>query len=581
MDDHIWGWASLIPPVLAIVLAVVTRRVLTSLFLGVLVGAAMLAWRECFPDNGETVLAAGNVWDWIVLTANYVAERFLWPTLKDEWNLRVLLFVVLMGAMVGLIHRCGGMHGVVNLLAPFAKSRRSGQMMTWVLGMFVFFDDYANTLLLGHTMRPVTDRLKICREKLAYLVDSTAAPVAGLAIISTWVATLISNVQDGFDEIQDSMPPETIIDSFWIVVQTIPYRFYVIFAILFVPMVAWMGRDFGPMLRAERRRLQADGGSSSRHVQHPVDDFDISDIKPEKRRWYNAALPVGTMVGLLVLLLITTGQAAIRSEGSEWTLYNVFGKADSYLALVYASLASLIVAVLLVRGQRLLSSPQVYSAAVEGIKKVIPACGILVLAWTLKLVTDKDALGTGAFLGALLTIQQQPDWMSSWWFDVYQTMTAIEWMPTAVFLLASFVAFATGTSWGTMGILTPIVIEVIFRLAVNEYGQCPPNHPIMLASIGGVLAGSIFGDHCSPISDTTVLSSQASSCDHVAHVRTQLPYAMVVGVISVICGTLPVGWGIPFWIVLPIGIALMLAFLRVFGKRVDDLENSTETPVRW
>ncbi len=567
MENHLYGWASLIPPVLAILLAIVTRRVLTSLFLGIAVGAGMLAWTESYSTTGDSPAADPGFWSWIVLTANYVCERFLWPTLTDEFNLRVLWFVIFMGGMVGVIHRCGGMHGIVNLLAPFAKSSRGGQFMTWILGLVIFFDDYANTLLLGNTMRPVTDRLKISREKLAYLVDSTAAPVAGLAIISTWVATLVSNVQAGFESIKDNLPPGTMIDSFWIVVQTIPYRFYVIFAILFVPMVALMRRDFGPMLRAERREWDPDN-IKPRYVVHPVDDFNIDDISESKRRWYNAALPVGVMVAMLVVLLITTGQKAIAEEGAAWTVYNVFGKADSYLSLVYASLAGMIVAIALVRLQRLLNQSQVYHAVFEGIKKVVPACGILVLAWALKLVTDKDALGTGAFLGDLLTIKQQPEWMSVWWFDFYQTITAIGWMPTAIFLLASFVAFATGTSWGTMGILTPIVIEVIYRLVVDQYGSCPPNHPIMLAAIGGVLAGSIFGDHCSPISDTTVLSSQASGCDHVAHVRTQLPYALLVGAISIVCGTIPAGWGVTLWITMPLGVLLMLVFLRVFGKRV-------------
>ena len=566
MEPHVYGWASLIPPILAILMAIVTRRVLSSLFLGVAVGAAMLAWTDVFVQTDAAAQPTGSYWDWLVVTINLVFERFLWPTLKDEYNLRILGFVILMGAMVGVIHRCGGMHGIVNRLAPLAKTHRGGQFMTWLMGLVIFFDDYANTLLLGNTMRPVTDRLKISREKLAYLVDSTAAPVAGLAIISTWVATLISNVQLGFDEIQGDLPPGTVVDSFWIVVQTIPYRFYVIYAILFVAMVALMKRDFGPMLRAEQRERDPQKQPTAKLI-HPPDNFNIDDISDSKRRWYNAAIPVIVMVGLLVVLLITTGRSAIASDGGSMSLYNIFGQADSYLALLYASLAGLVAAIILVRAQRLLSRFEVYNAAFEGIKKVVPACGILILAWTLKLVTDKDALGTGTFLGNLLTIQQQPEWMSNWWFGVYQSLTSTAWMPTAIFLLASFVAFATGTSWGTMGILTPIVIEVVYRLAVSEMGSCPPTHPVMLASIGGVLAGSIFGDHCSPISDTTVLSSQASGCDHVAHVRTQLPYALVVGAVSIFCGTLPIGFGVPWWVLLPIGIGLMLVIMRTFGKR--------------
>ncbi len=562
-----YGWASLIPPLLAIALAIVTRRVLVSLFFGILVGCGMLAG-----SNGVTTLT--DLWWWFISSLNLLCESFLWAILIDEDRQRILWFVVLMGAMVGIVHRSGGMHGIVDLLKPLTRSRRGGQVVTWFLGLVVFFDDYANTLLLGNTMRPVTDRLKISREKLAYIVDSTAAPIAGLALISTWVAMLISQVDIGFQVINRDLAEPLKINQFHLVVQSIPYRFYVIFAVVFVFLVAFFRRDFGPMLAAEQRA--ADG-------LPPEDVVELeNEAEPTSRLWYNAVLPIISLIGFTVLFLMTTGYKAAVADEVQPTFFNVFSRGDSYIALVYGSLFGLITAAILPTMQNKMSPAKIFDAAWSGVKTVVPAMAILWLAWSLSELTSSDNLGTQDYLAALLTVEEQPEWCPTWLFIVYGNVTSVVWLPTAIFLLSSFVSFATGTAWGTMGIMAPMVIKVTYDLTTLQLGDCPPDHPLMLAAIGSVIAGSIFGDHCSPISDTTVLSSQASGCNHIAHVRTQIPYAFLVGAISIAFGTLPVGIlayneqifpiGIVLAISIFLGIASMLCCLLIFGRRTVERE---------
>ncbi len=525
MPEHPYGWLSLMPPLLAIVLAIATRRVIVPLLIGVFAGALILAkW------NPITAIGA-------------MFEIHLWASLKDEDHLRVFAFTLLMGAMVGVIFRSGGMHGVVDALGPLARTRRGGQLVTWLLGLIVFFDDYANSLLLGPTMRPLTDKLRISREKLAYLVDSTAAPVAGLALVSTWIATEIGFINEGLVGLQFVGPPT---DGFNLFIASIPFRFYVLLALLFIPLVAITGRDFGPMLAAERRAANAleplrSSAASAANIDVP-------------HRWYNALLPVFVAVVVLVALLLVTGREAVRADPEiEPTWFNAFGSGDSYLALVYGSLAGLGTAVFLTWTQRILKLDEIRAAAFEGAQHMLLALTILWLAWTLSAMTGREPgqLNTGGYVGELI-----------------RQSVAVRWMPTIVFLAAAGVAFATGTSWGTMAILMPLVINVTYHMLAATGAGVSSSDPLLVASIGSVLAGAIFGDHCSPISDTTILSSQCSGCDHVAHVWTQLPYALLVAAIAIVCGTLPVGMGVSPWLLLPLGIVAMLVCLLLLGRRV-------------
>ena len=524
MPDHPFGLWSLLPPVLAITLAIVTRRVVMSLFLGVAVGALLLA--------GANPLR----------TIETLAVDLLWKNLIDIGHLQVFAFTLMMGAMVGVMNRAGGMHGVVERLAPLAYNRRRGQLVTWVMGLAIFFDDYANTLLLGGTMRPLTDRLRISREKLAFLVDSTAAPVAGLAVISTWVAGEIGYIETGLQ--QATLATST--DGMTVFIATIPYRFYVLLALAFVFLVAWLDRDFGPMLTAERR--VAAGGRPDENAPALSVHQKLSPDESTPRRWPNALVPIVVTIATILFVLGYTG--AKQSPASAG-FFDWLSAGDSYWALVVGSFAGLVTVMLLAAGQRLLSPWAIAEAAMRGAVLMLLALMILWMAWSLADLTGPDKLQTGTYLGSLLTESLD-----------------VRWMPTVVFVLASAVAFATGTSWGTMGILTPLVISVTSELLARTGSPPAADDPLLLASIGSVLAGAIFGDHCSPISDTTVLSSQASSCDHIAHVWTQMPYALTVAAVAILCGTLPVGWGFSPWPLLVLGIVTLALVLRFYGKQV-------------
>ena len=568
--EHPFGWLSLLPPAVAILLAIVTQRVVPSLLVGILVGGLVL-------EHGSLLPAVSNS-----LTIH------LWPTLADWGKLRVFAFTLLMGSMIGIVNRCGGMRGLVNVVSVWARNRREGQMVVWALGLFVFFDDYANTLLLGTTLRPLTDRLRISRQKLAYLVDSTAAPVAGLAVVSTWVAVEIGYIQDGLDK----LPIDGQWNAFAIFVQSIPYRFYVLWALLFIPIVAWLGRDMGPMLHAERNSLR----SGPRATRDSIRNDSHSHYSQISARWYNAIVPIGVTVGSIMYLLYSTGRAQFPA-GADPTIWKVLGESNSYSSLFWGALAGAVVAAAMSALQRLLSLRQIVEAAAHGARLMVPALIILWLASSLSSMAGNkpskagEAISQDTPSAAMEGLVRGPDqddpsrsleaanpypyssyrlYTGSYLGELLEENLPVWTLPTLVFLLSVVVAFSTGTSFGTMGIIMPLAIPLVHSMLTSNGNQLPAADPIFLAAISGVLAGAIFGDHCSPISDTTVLSSQASGCDHVAHVRTQLPYALLVGAVSIVCGTLPIGLGVPVWVLLPLGPVLLAVLLRVLGKPVVD-----------
>ena len=524
------GCLSLVPPLIAITLAIVSQRVVLSLFVGVLSGALILT-------GGDPLTAAADT-----------LELFIWSALTDEDHLRVFAFTLLMGAMVEVIRQSGGMLAIVNQLASVARGRRSGQLMTWFLGLIIFFDDYANTLLLGTTMRELCDRLKISREKLAYLVDSTAAPVAGLAIVSTWVAGEIGYINAGLHGLTFSgQTPQ----GFELFIVSIPYRFYVLCSLLLVPLIALSGRDFGPMLIAERQVLQQPNNIGITELSTIVND----ELPEGTRcsRWTDALIPVFVMIAVTIWLMIATGRAALVDESmaSSSTWMSIIGNANAYVALLYGSLAGLITAFTLVVVGRTLTLSKAQQAAMDGAKLMLPALVILLLAWSLSKVTSEEYLGTGITVGNFLKQNLQP-----------------QWLPTIVFIMAGMISFCTGTSWGTMGILMPLVIPVSHQM-LSTSGPVSSDDSLLIASVASVLAGAIFGDHCSPISDTTILSSQASGCDHIAHVKTQLPYALLSAIIAILCGTIPVGFGVPVYICLLLGTVTLVIVLFIVGDRAE------------
>lgn len=545
MSDALW---SVVPPIAAIVLAIVTRRVLLSLSLGLLAGSLILH-RGALPSaiGGTLRILRDSL-------ANYDAKKGDW----DVDHIKILLFTLIMGAMVGTVYRTGGMAAVANGVASFAKTRRRGQLATWLLGLIVFIDDYANSLLLGNTMRPLTDRLKISREKLAYLVDSTAAPVSGMALVSTWVAGEMSYIQTGLDNVAKmrdvGFTEGVTVDAFELFVLSIPTRFYVIWALLFVPIVAWLQRDFGPMLQAERRALRGqvapDGRPlGARQASSAGDSEPIHEPVHDGGHWSWAIVPILATVGVTALWLVGSGLkntgATVDALRSLDGWVGTIGDASTSDALMIGSLTGWICGLVL---GRTVGWGALLRGSVTGAKHVIPACAILWLAWGMGILTDQ--LGTAQHLA-----------------DGVQQVVSAWALPTVVFVLASLVAFSTGTSWGTMGILMPIVVPTAVGVIASSTATAAisPTDPLFVATIAGVLAGAIWGDHCSPISDTTVLSSAASHCDHIAHVRTQMPYALLVGGVSIVFGTLVVGWGGPVWLTHVLGLTSLIAIMRLIG----------------
>ena len=560
MEPHPYGWLSLLPPLIAIGLAIVTRKATLSLLVGLFCGALITT-------NGKLFLAVHDT-----------CEVHLWPTFTDPDKLRVFSFTLLMGAMIGVICCSGGMQGMIRLLSPFAKTRRGGQLVTWLLGLLIFFDDYANTILLGGTLRPLCDRLKISREKLAYLVDTTAAPVASLSLLSTWVAVEIEYVREGIETLGAATQWKAI-DIF---VGSIPYRFYVLMSLVFIPMIALTGRDFGPMLKAERRRLR-----------QPLEDFNGTQSLPEfagrdaPARWYNAVLPIVVTLGVVVCLLYTTGRSSLEVAGvPDPSLRDILGSAKSSFALQYGALVGLILAVVLARIQRLVSASAIVTAAGQGARIVLPALAILWCASALSRMTGSRSvegmpattpyefkdhrLYTGDFLAQKLLASQENDKRES---AGGSPGIMVKLFPTIVFILAAVLSFATGTSYGTMGILLPIVVTLAHALLGMQGERIAATNPILLASVGSVLAGAVFGDHCSPISDTTILSSQSCVCDHISHVVTQFPYALLVAIVIVIFGTLPLGWGVSVWLLLPLQVVVLYFVLNTAGQNVEQFHN--------
>ncbi len=530
------GWLSLLPPLVAIGLALLYRRVVPALFVGVWTGA---------------VLAIGvTPWGGFKGLLDTL-QVYVLGALADESHAAILLFSLMIGGMVGIISKNGGTLGIVERIAGWASTSRRGQMATWALGLAVFFDDYANTLIVGNTMRPVTDRLRISREKLAYIVDSTAAPISCLAFVTTWigyevglVGTAIEGI-DGFDQ-----------GAYAVFLHSLPYSFYPLLALFFVFVVAYSQRDFGPMYDAERR-ARATGNVLAGDAQvdeAAAEDESLSPPPGTPTRAVNAILPILVLIGTVIGGLYATGVQGTEAGAS---LREVIGAADSYAALLWGSLMVVLVAVGLSLGQGLLDLEQTVEAWYEGLKSMLFAMIILVLAWALSDITE--VLHTADYLVSVLGEWVMPGAV-----------------PALIFVLAAATAFATGSSWGTMGILMPLVVPLAWAVLVQNGMDAPAHHHILYSAVSCVLAGAVWGDHCSPISDTTILSSMASGCDHIAHVRTQLPYALSVGLVALLGGTLPAGFGLPWWIALLAGGGLLVAIHWGIGRPIEGKEVSGE-----
>jgi Na+/H+ antiporter NhaC len=495
-----------------------------ALFLGAWVGSWVISGLS-FSGLGQGLLAVFQV---------YVRNAVANPD-----HAAIMLFSFMIGGMVGIVSKNGGMRGVVDLISAWANNARRGQVTTALLGIAIFFDDYANTLVVGNTMRRVTDALRISRAKLAFLVDATAAPIVCVAVVTTWVGYEVGLIDgavarlDGIDEA-----------PYLIYIKSIGYSFYPLLMLVFVFAVATTGRDFGAMYQAEKRARETGDlhGQSAVLEEMEAEGRELEPGDGVPNRAVNAALPVAVLI-----ISVLTGLAV---TGSGDTVTEIIGSADSYTALMWASLIAVLTAATLTIAQRILSLEQTVKAWFSGVKMMLFAMIILVLAWSLGEITDH--LHTADYLVSLL--------------GDFLPVAAV---PAIIFVLAAMTAFATGTSWGTMGILFPIVVPLVWAI-LNANNMAEPAHMhIMYSSIACVLTGSVWGDHCSPISDTTILSSMASGCDHIEHVATQLPYALFVGAVALLGGTLPAAFGIPWWLLLVVGSAVVITALRFFGKPVD------------
>jgi len=412
-----------------------------------------------------------------------------------------------------------------------------------LLGIAIFFDDYANTLVVGNTMRPVTDRLKISREKLSYIVDSTAAPITSIAFVTTWIGAELSYIQDGINTIGIN---ESAYDIF---LHSLKYSFYPVLALLFILILIYKNKEFGPMLKAERNARQ-----HGINDIHPGFKSEFDSVQPGKEKWYNAVIPVVVIVVGAITGLISTGLHEVGWDeglGFSKNLSNVIGHADSYKALLWSSLAGVVVAVILTTAQKIMTVKDSIESLVKGFKTMVPAVLILVLAWSIALITKY--MHTADFLsGILLEINITP-----------------YLIPSITFILAALVAFATGSSWGTMAILYPLILPSSWLIAQESGMDYDQSMAIFYNVVSTVLAGSVLGDHCSPISDTTILSSLASSCNHIEHVRTQLPYALTVGLVATFLGTLPAAYGVPSYILFVVNLIVLYLIVVVFGKKVE------------
>jgi len=516
------GWVSILPPIIAIVLAFIYRAVVPALFAAIWYGAWAVSGFGVF-----TLIPS------LLNTFNY----YIVNTIIDRDHAIIILFTFMLGGMVGIVYRNGGMHGIIKHMIRKANTPKKGQFAIWVFGIIVFFDDYSNTLIVGNTSRLLCDKLKISRQKLAYLVDSTSAPVATIAVITTWVGFQIGIISDSLKNI-----PEITETPYLLFLHSIPYSFYPFLAITLVGLVVITGKDFGPMLIAEKtarsiKTVNTDQKSNS----FEGSDLFLKDGVVQKAR--NAIIPILVLIASMLYFIFTSG------EGE--TLKDILGSSDTFSALMHATLLSALTAAALSVGQGILTINETLDAWFSGLKFMLMGFLVLVLAWALADIS-KD-LNTANYVVSTLG-----------------NSIPLELLPAAVFIVSAILAFGSGSSWGVMAILMPLVIPLTWAVMNHSEGENIENMHIMYSTIACVLTGSVWADHCSPISDTTILTSMATGCELMDHVKTQMPYAISAGLAALFLGTLPAGFGAPWWLLLCLGVISQVLIINYFGKKSSD-----------
>ena len=539
-NSAIYGALTLLPPLVAIVLAFITRNVIFSLFMGIFTGTFMVN------ISGENIFYA-FFGAFVDMSSKMVGS------LADSWNAGIVLQVLTIGGMIAVVTKMGGLKAIAQKLAARAKTPATAQIYTWIMGFFIFFDDYANSLIIGPIMRPVTDKLKISREKLAFIIDSTAAPIAGLALISTWVGYELSLIKDAYVAIGQ---PD--VNAFAIFVETLPYRFYNILMLAFVFFSAYTLREFGPMHTAAVRAYETGHVSNPKTTSSVMNQENSFMLPKEDREYsiYNAIIPILVLIVVSIVGFYINGKASLEGDVlkaveanpfSFASLRDCFGAADASIVIFEAALLSSLVAIGMGLQQKIFDLHEAIETWVFGVKALVITAVILILAWSLSAIMKE--LGTATYLVTILS-DSTPQFI----------------LPTIIFVLGSIISFSTGTSYGTMGILMPLTIPLANAVGIHTGLEGNELSTYTILNVGAVLTGAIFGDHCSPISDTTILSSMASSCNHMDHVSTQLYYALFVGVVAILFGFLPAAFGVPVYILLPLGLLVVYLVIRFYGK---------------
>ncbi len=529
------GMATLLPPILAIILAFTTKDVILSLFIGVFSGAYIIQLA-----SGVNVLMA------LVTSFTAVVQEML-DALADPWNAGIVLQVMAIGGLIALISKTGGAQAVAESLAQYAKGPVSTQLITWLLGLLVFFDDYANALIVGPIMRPVSDNIGNSRERLAFVIDATAAPVTGMALISTWIGYELSLISEAFNMIGQE------VNTYGFFLETLPYRFYNIFMLAFVVITSITLREFGPMKDAQLRAR--DQGQLVEEDSH-VETNDQVVEEGQKGSIWNAVLPIVMLIIFSFVGFYFDGRQALLAEGgseivsilennplSFVAIRETFGASDASLVLFQSALAASIIALIMGVWQKYFSLSDGIESWFDGMKSLMSTAGVLILAWSLSSVMG--SLGTAEFLVSQLG-----------------TVISPILLPSIIFALGSIITFATGTSFGTMGILMPLAIPLAYNLD-------PGNSQLLLTTSAAVLAGAILGDHSSPISDTTIMSSMGAGSNLIHHVRTQLPYVLTVGLISIVFGYIPSAMGVPVWLLIPVAIVVLVVLVYFIGEPIN------------
>lgn len=531
-EQHLEGssvlvWYSIVPPLLAVTSAIATHRLLVSLGLSVVVGIVLSSIRN----------VSDSVWNWFPSVYSQTAS--VATSVVSSFNLFIILFIVLILSTISVVIVSGGIQGIIRWLSRFAKGPRSTQFVTVLMGFAVFIDDYANTMIVGSAMRPATDEKRISRAKLAYLVDSTTAPIAGLAVVSTWIGYEVGL----FNEVANSLGLQK--DGYSMFFDALGFRFYCLMTIIFVLTNAVSGVDFGAMRKAEMRAratgvvIGDDAKLMSSRAFTTLKSASSANIHP-----LSAVIPIGTLLGVMLIgFWIDGGGKGFVLSPSAWR--EALSNANNLKILAIASWAGFLLSILCAKLLSRISFSEIGVAIISGLKGSLLPTAILVLAWSLKAVCDQ--LSTGDFLAATV-----------------EGVVSPLWFPALLFIVASLTSFATGTSWGTMAILIPTAIPIAYSLDGSAYGLTTA------ISLGAVLDGSIFGDHCSPISDTTIMSSIASECDPIHHVRTQLPYSLTVAGLALVCGYIPAALGVASFVGIgAAGVLIVLLFYVVSKFRAN------------